>query len=281
MKRAALGRMCTALRKLKPSLGYLEEVRRHLSRLPSIDPATRTLLITGYPNVGKSSFMNKVSRADVEVQPYAFTTRAVFVGHFDYKDLPWQVLDTPGILDRPLEERNAVEMQAITTLAHLHSAVLYFLDISEQCGFSIAQQVALFNSIKPLFTNKPLFLVCTKVDAQPWETLEPESKAIVRLRKEERSRVRRVPADFELLSRSHLTGAVRRSVKTPAQRKYLSRCPPPVDRPLWTSVACLFGWRQDRRGGGYISPSLFPLTLHVVHVTLVRLRRPRDPLEPR
>lgn len=30
-----------------------------MSRLPSIDPNTRTLLVCGYPNVGKSSFMNK------------------------------------------------------------------------------------------------------------------------------------------------------------------------------------------------------------------------------
>ena len=63
------------------------QVRQHLSRLPSIDPNTRTILITGFPNVGKSSFINKVTRADVEVQPYAFTTKSLFVGHTDYKYL--------------------------------------------------------------------------------------------------------------------------------------------------------------------------------------------------
>ena len=60
LKRACLGRMCTLMSRLKSTLGYLEQVRQHLARLPSIDPSTRTLLITGYPNVGKSSFMNKV-----------------------------------------------------------------------------------------------------------------------------------------------------------------------------------------------------------------------------
>ena len=75
LKRAALGRMCTVIKKLKAALGYLEEVRKHISRLPALDPSTRTLLLTGYPNVGKSSFMNKVTRADVDVQPYAFTTK--------------------------------------------------------------------------------------------------------------------------------------------------------------------------------------------------------------
>lgn len=75
LKRAALGRMCTVLKKLKPAFGYLEEVRKHIARLPALDPSTRTVLLTGYPNVGKSSFMNKVTRADVDVQPYAFTTK--------------------------------------------------------------------------------------------------------------------------------------------------------------------------------------------------------------
>jgi nucleolar GTP-binding protein len=62
LKRAALGRMCTVLKRQKASLGYLEEVRKHLSRLPSIDPSARTLLVCGYPNVGKSSFINKVQK---------------------------------------------------------------------------------------------------------------------------------------------------------------------------------------------------------------------------
>ena len=48
----------------------------------------------------------------MDVQPYAFTTKSLFVGHMDYRYLRWQVIDTPGILDRPLEERNTIEMQA-------------------------------------------------------------------------------------------------------------------------------------------------------------------------
>jgi len=91
LKRAALGRMATIMRRQNQSLQYLEQVRQHLSRLPTIDPNTRTLIITGFPNVGKSSFINKITRADVEVQPYAFTTKSLYVGHTDYKYLRWQV----------------------------------------------------------------------------------------------------------------------------------------------------------------------------------------------
>jgi len=179
LKRAALGRMCTVLKRQKASLAYLEEVRKHLSRLPALDPNTRTILMCGLPNVGKSSFMNKITRGNVDVQPYAFTTKSLFVGHCDYKYLRWQVIDTPGILDHPLEERNTIEMQAIIALAHLTCSVLYFVDISEQCGYTIEQQCSLFKSIKPLFANKELIVVVNKVDQQPWETLDAEKKALV------------------------------------------------------------------------------------------------------
>ena len=47
LKRAALGRMATIMRRQNQSLQYLEQVRQHLSRLPTIDPNTRTLIITG------------------------------------------------------------------------------------------------------------------------------------------------------------------------------------------------------------------------------------------
>lgn len=176
LKKAALGRMCTIIKRQAQSLEYLEQIRQHLSRLPSIDPNTRTLLICGFPNVGKSSFLNKVTNADVEVQPYAFTTKSLYVGHTDYKYLRWQVVDTPGILDHALEERNTIEMQAITAMAHLRASILYIMDVSEQCGYSIEEQVKLFNNIKALFVNKPLILVANKTDIKKIEELSPEKK---------------------------------------------------------------------------------------------------------
>ena len=97
------------------------------------------------------------------------------MGHTLYKYTDWQVLDTPGLLDRPISDRNTIEMQAITALAHLNACVLFFIDISEACGHSIQAQVDLFNSIKVLFKNKPLVLVLNKIDLQPFEELDSES----------------------------------------------------------------------------------------------------------
>lgn len=213
LKKAALGRMCTIIKKLSPSLAYLEQVRQHLARLPSIDPSTRTLIVCGYPNVGKSSFMNKVTRANVDVQPYAFTTKSLFVGHTDYKYIRWQVIDTPGILDHPLEDRNTIEMLSITALAHLQAAILFLIDISEQCGYTIEEQVKLFNSIKPLFVGKPLLIVVNKIDVvRPDKLREDAWKLIQNLADPEEGG----SSNVKILPMSTLTEEGVESVKTQA-----------------------------------------------------------------
>lgn len=214
LKKASLGRMATIMKRQASNLTYLEQVRQHLSRLPTIDPYSRTIIICGFPNVGKSSFINKITRAEVEVQPYAFTTKSLYVGHTDYKYLRWQVIDTPGILDHPLEERNVIEMQAITALAHLRSCVLYFMDISEQCGHSLEEQIKLFESIKPLFTNKPLIVAINKTDILSFDDLSEERQAVISKLQEDKN----VPVMF--MSTVNETGVM--DVKSEACERLLS-----------------------------------------------------------
>ena len=177
LKRAALGRMSTLMRRLKDSLAYLEEVRQHIGRLPSIDPMTRTLLVFGLPNTGKSSFVRSVSRSDTPVDSYAFTTKSLFCGHFDYDYLRYQVIDTPGVVDKPLDEMTTIEMQSISALAHINCAVLFFLDPSENCGFSLETQCALFKSLAPIFAQRSVYLVSNKSDLLRLGDLEPAARA--------------------------------------------------------------------------------------------------------
>lgn len=50
---------------------------------------------------------------------------------------------------------------------------MYFMDLSEQCGYTVSAQIALFKSIKPLFSNKLVFVVINKIDVTRPEDLEP------------------------------------------------------------------------------------------------------------
>lgn len=37
---------------------------------------------------------------------------------------------------------NTIEMQSVTALAHLRACILFFMDLSEQCGYSVKDQVS-------------------------------------------------------------------------------------------------------------------------------------------
>lgn len=64
-------------------------------------------------------------------------------------------------------------------MAHLRAVVLYLVDVSEQCGYSLAQQAALFHSIKPLFANKPTLIVCNKIDVRKLEELSEADQQLI------------------------------------------------------------------------------------------------------
>jgi len=67
-------------------------------------------------------------------------------------------------------------MQAITALAHLNACILFFIDISERCGYSIDMQLALFKNVKPLFAGKPLVLVLSKIDLMKFNDLPKKAR---------------------------------------------------------------------------------------------------------
>ncbi|NIU67002.1 MAG: GTP-binding protein, partial [Actinobacteria bacterium] len=91
--------------------------RNDLRDLPDIRPDEPTVVVAGYPNVGKSSFVNAVTRASNRVAEYPFTTTGVQIGHVERDRIRYQLVDTPGLLDRPPAERNAIERQAASALA--------------------------------------------------------------------------------------------------------------------------------------------------------------------
>jgi len=105
----------------------------------------------------------RITGARPEIASYPFTTRGIFVGHFKRGEQRYQVVDTPGLLDRPMEERNDIERQTVAALSHLQGVVVYILDPSEHCGYPLQSQLSLAEDLKN-WIGLPMLIVANKAD---------------------------------------------------------------------------------------------------------------------
>ena len=55
------------------------------------------------------------------------------------------------------------------------------IDISEQCGHTLEEQIELFNGVKPLFANKPLLVILNKIDVLRPDELSEEKKELIKV----------------------------------------------------------------------------------------------------
>ena len=173
-RKQAFARMADVMDQIADDLRYIGDSRDDLRDLPEIRPDDPAIVVAGYPNVGKSSFVNRVTRASNEIAEYPFTTRGVHVGHFDREHVRYQIVDTPGLLDRPEDERNDIERQAVSALRHLADVVLFVLDPSGDCGYPLDVQLELRREVRALFDESiPMVTVANKHDR--FDALRAES----------------------------------------------------------------------------------------------------------
>ncbi|WP_101294964.1 NOG1 family protein [Halegenticoccus soli] len=165
-RKQAFARMADIVEEVEADLRRVGDARDALRTLPDVRPDEPTLVVAGYPNVGKSSFVNAVTRARNEIAAYPFTTKGVGIGHFERDRIRYQIIDTPGLLDRPEEERNDIERQAVSALEHLADAVLFVVDASEACGYPLDAQLELRDAVAARFegADVPVLTVCNKSD---------------------------------------------------------------------------------------------------------------------
>jgi len=163
-RKAYYGRASSVVNKIAPDLEFLSYARNEFRKVPDFNDDMLTFVIAGFPNVGKSQFLRTISAAEPEVAAYPFTTKGIEVGIHEANHRRYQVIDTPGLLDRELEYRNRIEMQAVTALKHLANSILFILDPSESCGYLMEGQLRLLESVKTLFPGVPILVVENKVD---------------------------------------------------------------------------------------------------------------------
>ena len=173
-RKQAFARMADVMDQIEDDLRYIGDSRDQLKVLPDVEPDEPAIVIAGYPNVGKSSFVNRVTRASNQIAEYPFTTKGVQVGHFERDHIRYQIVDTPGLLDRPADERNDIERQAVSALEHLADVVVFMLDPSGDCGYPLDVQLELREEVRELFGEAvPFLTVANKHDR--FEAVKAES----------------------------------------------------------------------------------------------------------
>ena len=131
------GRISSLLKQISHQLRYLETCRKVMRSYPDIKEMF-TVCIYGFPNVGKTTLLNKLTQTKAKVAAYPFTTKSINAGYLTVNGTQIQVLDVPGTLAR--EKLNPIERQAELVLKELADLIIYVYDLTESCGYSVEQQ---------------------------------------------------------------------------------------------------------------------------------------------
>jgi len=161
--RAFYGRVSSHVREIDRDLARLREIHAFLKARPRLDPAEPSVVVAGFPNVGKSSLVARLSSARPEIADYPFTTRSIAVGHADLGFDRLQVVDTPGILGRK-GATNPIEREAEAAMAGAATIVLFLLDPSESSGYPMTEQESLLARWKENRPDLTILEVETKSD---------------------------------------------------------------------------------------------------------------------
>ncbi|MHA1990451.1 MAG: NOG1 family protein [Candidatus Hodarchaeales archaeon] len=179
-RKAAFSRFSSMIMQLTNRMNILTDLAIKLKKLPSIDYNNPRIVVAGFPNVGKSSFLLNITRAKPEIANYPFTSKHISIGHYqgteNYKFLTCQVIDTPGLLDRPIFERNEIEKKAIAALKTLPSVIMYLIDPTRIDILN--SQLNLLLELKSEFENIPIVNVINKVDLVDEELLQEVNNLI-------------------------------------------------------------------------------------------------------
>lgn len=155
------GRISSLFKQVKKDFEFLHFARQALREFPSIKEDLFTVCIAGFPNVGKSTILSKITTATPEINSYAFTTKKLNLGYRKTRGTKIQFIDTPGTLNRP-EQMNPVEKQAYLAIRYVGDLVLYVFDLTETSGYALSDQQKLFKQLKT--SGKPIICYLSKTD---------------------------------------------------------------------------------------------------------------------
>ena len=178
-----VGRALSILKRKVKNLEATKNIAYVSHNTPCIDFEKPLIIVSGMPQVGKSTFVSRVSSAKPKTAPYPFTTKNIVLGHINLgNDAFIQVMDTPGILDRPINEMNEIERKAIAAIKYLKAVVLYLMDPSRDSYYSFDSQLAVLKTVETLVGGKEkIIVVFNKADKVDEERLRECTQIVNKL----------------------------------------------------------------------------------------------------
>lgn len=173
-----VGRILSIVKRSDRELSKVRDALIVLSKTPCFEDAP-TIIVAGMPQTGKSTFVGKVSSAKPKISPFPFTTKDVILGHKVMDGVKIQIADTPGILDRPLDELNPIERKAYIAIKHLADLILFLVDPLETY-YSLSSQLKLLLNIVNEFGDKPIMILINKIDNADVERIKMIKELILK-----------------------------------------------------------------------------------------------------
>ncbi|MDD4281271.1 MAG: 50S ribosome-binding GTPase [Candidatus Methanofastidiosa archaeon] len=164
IRQEAYGKYNSHMQRIRPSVAWLNDAREKIIEIPPVSSDNYNVVIAGFPNVGKSSLLGALTTSRPVVASYPFTTTGINMGTFELKYQRIFVIDTPGLLDRPLYERNEIEQKAVSAIRFLADLLVFVYDGSDLCSYPLAEQERLRASIVQFLGTVPVIDVYNKVD---------------------------------------------------------------------------------------------------------------------
>jgi len=169
--RQCLGRTLSIYKRKRRVVQSIKAALSELSKLPDVS-GEYIIVIAGMPQAGKSTLLAKLTRAKPKISPFPFTTKTVIVGHIDVEPYGKIVLiDTPGLLDRPIDVKNPIEIKAVLAIKYLADLALYLFDISPHSYYTLEEQINVFESVRNLLVNREVMALINKIDVTPPDIL--------------------------------------------------------------------------------------------------------------
>lgn len=167
----------TDKRLIQDRISHLKAELKDIDRQMAMQRKNRGKMVrvalVGYTNVGKSTLMNTLAKSEVFAENKLFATLDTTVRKVIVHNLPFLLSDTVGFIRKlPTELVESFK----STLDEVREAdiLVHVVDISHP---NFEEQIEVVNSTLREITGKdekPMILVCNKIDAFTWEEKDPD-----------------------------------------------------------------------------------------------------------